>query len=177
MRSYEDDIYQARCLCCSKNLSIKSMGISALKSHESQSMHQKKFLLWNTTPKINFIKTSSIPAPIKNVACTMDTSLVKEETLKAEIIWAFKVVGDHSSFNSCSDISDVFSMMFPDSDIVKKFTCGSNKKLTYFVDNVYIRSTVEVKLFIYKRKSTKAFRRVESIISVILSSNFAKQIS
>ena len=51
----------------------------------------------------------------------------RSDVLKAEVIWTLKVVTSHFSFSSCQDIQNTFSLMFPDSDIVKRFTCGEKK--------------------------------------------------
>ena len=45
----------------------------------------------------------------------------------AEIRWAMKVVLSHHSFRSCLDINDLFSSMFPDSCIAKKFAMSKTK--------------------------------------------------
>ena len=47
--------------------------------------------------------------------------------MKAEINWVLKVVSSHFSFNSCSDINDIFKLMFSDSDISSQFSCGKTK--------------------------------------------------
>ena len=57
----------------------------------------------------------------------MDRFVSREETLHAEILWTMKVVDDHYSYRSCERTSDLFSMMFPDSAIAKKFSCGERK--------------------------------------------------
>ena len=51
----------------------------------------------------------------------------KDETLRAEVIWTLKVVNSHYSYNSCSDVKNIFQLMFPDSELAKKFTCGREK--------------------------------------------------
>ena len=50
-----------------------------------------------------------------------------KNVLKAEIIWVLKVVSSHFSFNSCSDINDVFKLMFGDFDVSSQFSCGKTK--------------------------------------------------
>ena len=53
--------------------------------------------------------------------------LVSEAVTKAKIRWPFKMVKQHWSANSCSDISELFKCMFEDSEIVKKFSMGRTK--------------------------------------------------
>jgi hypothetical protein len=46
---------------------------------------------------------------------------------KAEVLWAMKCVHSHYSYNSCTDIKELFINMFPDSNIAQTFTCGERK--------------------------------------------------
>jgi hypothetical protein len=55
---------------------------------------------------------------------TLTNFVIKNKCLHAEIIWTMKVVKAHYSYNSCTDISETFQSMFPDSAIAKQFTCG-----------------------------------------------------
>jgi hypothetical protein len=48
-------------------------------------------------------------------------------TLKAEIIWTFRNVKHHKSYNSNTEIQEDFQMMFQDSKIAWTFTCGEKK--------------------------------------------------
>jgi hypothetical protein len=49
------------------------------------------------------------------------------EVLKAEIIWALKIAGSHLSFNASNEVSGMFKLMFPDSEIAARFRCGEDK--------------------------------------------------
>ena len=51
---------------------------------------------------------------------------------KAEILWALKTVMSHFSYNSSTNIADVFRAMFPDSAIAQKMNCGPTK-LSYLI--------------------------------------------
>jgi hypothetical protein len=51
----------------------------------------------------------------------------KQTTLSAEIMWAMKVITSHYSYKSCTDISKLFTAMFPDSKVAASFTCGPDK--------------------------------------------------
>lgn len=53
--------------------------------------------------------------------------LIKEDVLKAEIIWVAKTVIDHYSSSSSSDTDKLFKKMFPDSTIARQFQCGKTK--------------------------------------------------
>ena len=52
---------------------------------------------------------------------------IKESVTKAEVVWVLKVIASKYSYNSCSDISTIFPLMFRDSDIAKAFTCSPTK--------------------------------------------------
>ena len=58
---------------------------------------------------------------------SMRLHVTGDDILTTEIMWAFKAVSAHFSFNSCAPISELFTRMFPDSEIAKKITCGSDK--------------------------------------------------
>ena len=50
-----------------------------------------------------------------------------EAAKKAEIMWALEVVIAKHSFRSCDNKSELFSSMFPDSQVAKTFACGKTK--------------------------------------------------
>ena len=62
----------------------------------------------------------------------MEKSVTRDETLKAEILWALKAIMSHYSYKSCEGTSKLFQAMFPDSRIVSQFTCGE-KKCAYLI--------------------------------------------
>ena len=51
---------------------------------------------------------------------------------KAGILWSFKTVMSHFSYNSAVDLADVLRAMFPDSAIAQKMNCGPTK-LSYLI--------------------------------------------
>ena len=120
---------KARCTFCSKSFDISNMGVSALLSHQKGSRHIQ---LANHGNTINAYLTPSISRDSDRVEnqpsfSAVSSLAVKNDVLKAEIIWALKLVSSHFSFNSCSDINDVFKLMFGDSDISSQFFCGKTK--------------------------------------------------
>ena len=62
----------------------------------------------------------------------MEKSVTRDETLKAEILWALKAIMSHYSYKSCEGTSKLFQAMFPDSRIASQFTCGE-KKCAYLI--------------------------------------------
>ena len=57
----------------------------------------------------------------------MDQLSVKSETISAEICWVLNLVTSKYLMNSSPNSEDLFSVMFPDSDIAKPFQCGHTK--------------------------------------------------
>lgn len=48
-------------------------------------------------------------------------------TLRAEVLWILKTITDHHSYSSNEGISELFKVMFSDSEVASTFTCGKNK--------------------------------------------------
>jgi hypothetical protein len=127
------------------------MGEAALKSHMKGSKHvelmQKRTKCSKTTlPITNFINvedygeassskntndlntntaTPKSSASVKDMLVSLYLS--KEETLIAEIVWMLYTIKCHHSFHSNEGVAKIFQVMFPDSETVKKFTCGEKK--------------------------------------------------
>ena len=90
----------------------------------------------------NNIESLKIPTPpIVNATCTSGATssstsgdrvtvsdfVARNNTLRAETLWTLRTVTQHCSFKSNDDVSKLFPIMFPDSNIASKFTCGERK--------------------------------------------------
>jgi hypothetical protein len=53
--------------------------------------------------------------------------VMREDAQRAEILWCLHLVKQGLSYNSCSTISELFPIMFPDSPIASKFSMGRDK--------------------------------------------------
>ena len=62
-----------------------------------------------------------------SVQPTMDTYIMPLSVAHAEIRWVMEVVTSHFSLRSCLDIKDLFSSMFPDSQIASQFSMSKTK--------------------------------------------------
>ena len=51
----------------------------------------------------------------------------KDSILTAEIMWTLKLITSHQSYSSSDDTGELFSKMFPDSEIAQRFSCASTK--------------------------------------------------
>lgn len=56
----------------------------------------------------------------------------KENSMRAELIWALKTIANNYSFQSCEGVKEVFMEMFPDTKLLEYFTL-SPKKLSYLI--------------------------------------------
>lgn len=152
LREVDGDTQRALCCLCKKSFDIANMGIAAVKSHmkgkkhsslatestpsavnyfartPATSLSQDRPILENNPPKLMSATLDSSVTSSSHSACnTLNAVISKDDVLRAEIIWALKVVTSHYSLNSCTDIGQCFRIMFPDSDVAKKFTCGATK--------------------------------------------------
>jgi hypothetical protein len=155
LAAVKTDKTKAKCQLCGSIFDIAKMGISALNSHMKGKKHsslidlRKKSLgiqafvssrssseghsnpTSSNNPRPSDNKNSnsagnSDPVSTINKPSTSEF-FIKHETLKAEILWAIKVCTSHYSYNSCTDTSDLFREMFPDSKIAQNFALGETK--------------------------------------------------
>ena len=166
LREVKGDKHKARCIVCMRDVDISSMGESALTSHLKGKTHQTLTSQKRSLASVPdfFGVSSQQPAttsddakevsksassesgehinPTKSGTASLSGSSVMErivtrdETLKAEILWALKVIMSHYSYKSCEGTSKLFQAMFPDGErvsrIASQFTCGE-KKCAYLI--------------------------------------------
>ncbi|XP_048580627.1 uncharacterized protein LOC116610226 [Nematostella vectensis] len=144
---------KARCKMCSVTFELGNMGKQALISHAKGKKHLRRVAPSTQQLSLNsFVtvqkqeseqnssaaeRTMTVPPPpvdLSQVASSSDSSkgtikkyVTKDETLKAEVLWAIKVLMSHYSCNSSAGTDKLFSNMFPDSVIAKQFQCGATK--------------------------------------------------
>ena len=58
---------------------------------------------------------------------TITNSILDSDSLAAEIVWALKCVMHGYSYNSSCDMNDIVRVMFPDSNISKRYQMGADK--------------------------------------------------
>lgn len=130
------DKYSARCTVCMREFDVSNMGETALRSHSKGQKHAELTRQKSETSVCSIRDlfaqkdastsgSSSIGSSSKKTSLT--EFVTRSDSLKAEVIWAMKVVKSHYSFNSCTDSQEVFAEMFPDSEIAKQFSCGERK--------------------------------------------------
>ena len=58
---------------------------------------------------------------------SLDDLLLKNKVINAEILWCLKLVEGHLSYNSCSNISEIFKIVFSCSDVTCQFSFRKTK--------------------------------------------------
>ena len=128
LRKVEGNESSAKCSYCCKIFDISNMGESGLTSHMKGKKHKERAPS-SSTLDFHFQKSSD-PVPTatpKGTSCTLDKMLINSSVLQAEVRWALKVDMSRYSKSSCNDVTELFKIMFPDSDIAKSFTCAKTK--------------------------------------------------
>ena len=120
-----EDVTKAYCKMSMKTFSLFNMGEIAVKSHASGKKHQTAV----TQSQKASSESGSMSTSHGNV---MSKFTLTKHQHKAEILWALKTVMSHSSYNSSTNVADVFRAMFPDSAIAQKMNCGPTK-LSYLI--------------------------------------------
>ena len=117
------------------------MGVSALESHAAGKRHTdlliegKKYkdVFFIPSQSSNASKTTSQKSVDSSSSSTISTSksidgfIASRNSIATAILWCMNVVKSHHSFNSCSDLKNIFTKMFPDNDIATQFTLGKTK--------------------------------------------------
>ncbi|GBO06919.1 hypothetical protein AVEN_148841-1 [Araneus ventricosus] len=61
----------------------------------------------------------------------IETHVVENDVLDAEILWTLMTVKNHGSYKANEGIEKMSHRMFPDSAIASKFSCGGKKAAYY----------------------------------------------
>ena len=134
---------QFRCkLCGGKDLNLGNMGQRALVSHLEGKKHAAIVSTMRSSSRLSLTGTSSFSQPEITIAgptntieteeqvritSVMERMVVPNQVTEAEIRWALKMVQGHASFKSCNHLSELFGVMFKDSEIATKFKLGPDK--------------------------------------------------
>lgn len=79
------------------------------------------------TPLSGGASKSTSAHPPSASSSSINPHVLKNDTLKAEVIHCLKLINQHNSYKSSSDSGDMYRLMFPDSEIAKQFACGESK--------------------------------------------------
>ena len=100
------------------------MGRSALNDHAKRKRHLDIIEEWQKYTNTNFFKPPSSTEPMTS---TTETLNFESNSLIAEILWCLNMVNQHLSYNFCSHVSEIFSAMFPDSEVAQKCSMEKTK--------------------------------------------------
>ena len=133
---------KAYCTYCMTEISVGGLSVTALDIHPKGQKYSLK------SPAVGQSKIMFTPSENENekqmndpnkenskVQATIDSLLIKDNTMKAEICWALESLMSSYSYNSCS-ASQLFSAMFSDSDIAEKFSMGKTKCAYYVMHGI-----------------------------------------
>ena len=144
-------VYRAKCCVCRREVNVENGVEDALKKHAKGKTHNEKmpkesdgsalritdFLSSTTTSTTTSSATSSSSSPTLFSTSSSSSAFLSSAltpfltggdlVLKAEIKSALRVVKNHDSFNSCSDLGEHYRDIFPDSETASKFTFGKTK--------------------------------------------------
>ena len=135
LQRVEGNAKEAYCTMCKKKISIVSMGIQALRSHMCCASHkaaasrrerQLSIAAFCAQPQPSAVTAAPEPNVTAHSA-DIRVALGGTATLRAEVLWCLHTAEKHHSLNSNEHLGDVFTAMFPDSNIAKTFACGKDK--------------------------------------------------
>ena len=131
IRMVEKDMRSSYCSYCMKEISIAGQGIKALDGHVMPQKHLKRVRtqLSLTFPIIvKSVDSSTSSKESKELKQqSIDMNVLKQDTLKLEIMWCTEVVMCNFSYRSCEKKNDLFASMFPDSKIPFQFRLRKTK--------------------------------------------------
>ncbi|XP_060761026.1 uncharacterized protein LOC132870980 [Neoarius graeffei] len=148
VKPVDGDIFATFCSVCKRTFKLGTMGVKALDSHAQSSKHMALLNDKRQTPSVSSVfrpavdvsqlVPSQLPSTAKDgqsVAATvvpstrvdLRTTLGSTPTMKAEVLWTLHTVAQHQSYNGNEGVSELFKLMFPDSDIAQSFRCGADK--------------------------------------------------
>lgn len=67
------------------------------------------------------------PPPQPSSSSAARLPVARNDVLKAEVLWTLYTVVNRQSYKSCETASKLVHLMFPDSTIASKFSCGERK--------------------------------------------------
>ena len=135
--------------CCAVFIILMSDSRYSLHKHK-RSIKVKSFFKPENTPP------PPPPTPLKSIMSSLDaeTNVIETSTAEtssminkcltsdsvrnAEIKWVLTVVMKNLSLRSCTDISSLFEVIFPDSKIAKEFTLCKDVLTHYIMESHHI---------------------------------------
>ncbi|KAL8603538.1 hypothetical protein ACOMHN_052767 [Nucella lapillus] len=147
LRKHESDQRMAFCVLCKSHIKLHTMGVGALRSHKEGKTHKKRVQAATGVVPLNLFQqhasssrpsgastsssetSSATPTGVRKTSSELSVSsfCTSSDVLKAEVLWTLNIVTSHYSAKSCQENSQLFEVMFPDSQIAKGYKCGETK--------------------------------------------------
>lgn len=128
--AHKTDQYKAVCVVCTKEILVKTSGISCLKSHSLSSQHQSLMKAKkNVTPLTSVF--------VKTVPSATSTPANADKALMAEIRYALHIVEQNQSFLSAHHCVELFRTMFSDSQLPQLMSLKEGKLAYVITDGIY----------------------------------------
>ena len=111
------------------------MGTGAVVSHSTDIYRMLRIvvvLIFFKRKEISQSKETSLAKEME-LKDTLESFIVSSNTLHSEIPWSLKVVMFHFLLRSCTDLSELFKVMFKDNEIAKGFA-PRRTKCTYLIN-------------------------------------------
>ena len=125
VKEVDGDVYQAFCTLCFKRFRIDGSGISQVRSHAKCHKNQP---CASTSGQRTFVVSGSKTSLSKIVKVSKCSPLsINDQVANAAILQALHHVYYNQSFSSAGTDNQRFKIMFPDSDIAKKYEQGKTK--------------------------------------------------
>ncbi|CAH3151850.1 unnamed protein product [Porites lobata] len=112
LREVKGDKHKARCIVCMKDVDISSMGESALTTTTSDDAKEVSKSTSSESGEHNTLNPTKSSTASSSGSSVMERIVTRDETLKAEILWALKVIMSHYSYKSCEGTSKLFQRCF-----------------------------------------------------------------
>ena len=122
------------CTICESTISVSHGGLNDIAKHEATETHRSNV----RDIKSNKSMTDCFkPAPVGTMSTKVDN---------ARAIWATLMVQNNIPIAFADEFNKAVPVMFPDSDIVKKFRCGSTttKKVVENIADYSIKSSLQL---------------------------------
>ena len=131
-------ITPAYCYCCSKEISVAGQGTKAVYSHITSQKHSRSVpsqsplafpstVIQGNSNSPNASQQNSIELDNDLIQQSIDVHILKQDTLKSEIMWSTDVIMSNYSYRSCEKKNNLFNSMFHDGKIASQFHVGKTK--------------------------------------------------
>jgi hypothetical protein len=146
-------------LCQTNELNCGNQGWKAVEQHMSNDKHKQILRQWKENVKFTVSSSSSSSESVVSSSSACSTIAVLEtnnnkhkplsledQVLKSEILWSLNIAQKGFSYNSCNELNELFSSMFPNSANATKFSIQSNKMsyvMSHDLDPYFKRKMVD----------------------------------